>query len=109
MAPDNGIIGDSYGTDLPQADLPEQDLSEEKRKARFSKTAEFKKLKEQIESRIEFYQTYLPDGRPVATIDPKELGSMWVASNIIIAEFRAIIDEYERASEVIRNELSSPR
>lgn len=109
MEPNNGIIGDSFGTDLPQAVLPEQDLNEEKKKARFSKSAEFKRLKAQIEERIKFYQTYLPDGRPIGTMDPKELGTMWVASNLVIAEFKAIIDEYELAAEAVKDELSSPR
>lgn len=103
MGPQNGIIGDSYGTDLPSLQVDKDVLAEEKAKARFSKSKEFKRLKEQMEARIEFYQKALPDGRALTAVDTTERGNMWVIANAVIGEFNMLIADYENAAEVTKN------
>ena len=100
MNPQNGIIGDISATELPQAEIAEDLLIEEKKMARYSKSKEFKILKEYIEGRINFYQTCLPDGRPVGAVPKKELEGQWIIANTVIAEFQGILNDYERAAEV---------
>lgn len=95
-----GIIGDQFGTELPETVVPEQDLSIEKNAARFSKTKEFKALKKHLEERITFYQTYLPDGRSITGDVSVE---DWKVANSIIAEFKAVLDFYERSREVVED------
>lgn len=100
MASEFGIIGDDYGTSLPEMAVDKVEMMEEKKAARFSKTAEFKKLKEHLESRIEFYQQYLPDGRPVnSQAKPED----WIIANTVIGEFKAIINAYELARETLKD------
>lgn len=94
----NGIVGNNFGVEPPQAEIPKDDLTEEKKVARFSKTAEFQKLKSWAESRIEYYQKFLPDGREV---DTAPTGENWVVANTIIKEFRAMIDAYENVAKVV--------
>lgn len=96
----NGIVGQSFGVDVPQATLPDDKLTEEKKVARFSKTAEFKKLKEHMEGRIAYYQTHLPDGREIEK-DPSI--NDWVIANTIIREFKAVISAYEQVAKVVDN------
>lgn len=101
---EHGIIGDSYGTELPETQVPEQDLMNEKKMAKFSRTAEFAKLKEHLLSRIEHYKAFLPDGTHVAFSTEGELaalGQRWVIANAIIAEFQAVILAYENARQTI--------
>jgi hypothetical protein len=103
MGPQNGIIGDNYGIDLPSLQVDKDVLAEERAKARFSKSKEFKRLKDQMEARIEFYQRALPDGRPLTAVDAAERGNMWVIANAVIGEFNMLIADYENAAEVTKN------
>ena len=104
--PDNGIIGNQgFPTDLPQTQVPEADLSRERSMAKFSKTEEFKALKAAVESRIDFYQKYMPGtpDTPIAHVPNEERGYMWLASSIIIDEFRSILSAYEQAADAVKN------
>lgn len=101
MGPSNGIVGDSFGLDLPESVMDEQSLNEEKKMARYSKSKEFKRLKEYMEARINFYQKYLPDGRPVAATD-NVTAEDWRVANTVISEFKNVIDQYELAADVVK-------
>lgn len=99
-----GIIGDAYPTELPVTDVPTQDLTEEKKMAKFSKTAEFKRLKTHMEERIAYYQTFLPSGKSVLEAeDVTKLGQNWLVAQAIVTELQAIIDAYELANETVKN------
>lgn len=101
--PQNAIIGDdSFGTELPETQIDDKALTEEKKAARYSKSAEYKKLKQHFESRIEFYQTYLPGGKPVAAASKMEREEAWAIANLLIAEFNTVINFYETAKEVVK-------
>ncbi len=103
----HGIIGDNYGIDLPDVDIDKDELDEEKRMARFSKSKEFKKLKQIMQSRIDFYQKALPDGRPLTAAENMvERGQMWVVANVVIGEFNMILDAYENANEVVKEKVN---
>lgn len=99
--PQNGIMGDAHPTELPQAVQTDDQLKEERAMASFTKTEEFKRLKDHLEQRIAYYQQFLPDGTPVVGTDLKKAQEMWVPANIIIQEMRAILGSYELAKEVV--------
>ena len=101
MNPNNGLVGDASSVDLPQSTPDVNDLVEEKKMAKYSKTAEFKRIQEHFAERTKFYQQYMPDGRPVAAVPKKDLDGMWIAANVIIAEFSQVINMYENAREVV--------
>ena len=99
------MVGDdNFGTDLPETDKPADELAVEKNLARFSKTKEYKKLKEYIEARIEFFQTFLPDGREVRWQADDDMGVKWIVANNVINEFKAVLNSYEMAAEAVKNE-----
>lgn len=103
-----GIIGDMSAVDLPQAPkLEANELAVEKQMARFSKSKEFKALKEHLESRIEYYRHRLPGGtefnKLVEQQDMAEVGKNAVISSTIIQEFQMVIDSYERAAEAVKD------
>lgn len=100
---EHGIIGDDFGIDLPQSKVEQADLDEEKKMARFSKTDEFKRIKDYAESRILFYQSMLPDGRPLSSVDPEQMGANWTAANLVIGEFKQLLGAYENANEVVKD------
>lgn len=109
MGPSNGIMGnDSYPDEIaiPRTTVPELDLSEYERKVKYSKSAEFKMLKERLQARIEFLQVYLPGGQAVADVAPEVTGAMWIGADLVIREYRSIINEYESAAETIKHELA---
>lgn len=103
MGPQNGLVGDSFGIDLPEVQLEDKDLVVEKQMAKFSRTKEFARLKEILEARIAFYQGCLPDGRPLTDVDTAERQQQWVIANIVVGEFKNIISAYEQAAEVVKN------
>lgn len=106
--PQNGIIGDAMGTELPQAVLPEQDLAEERAMARFSKTREFKRLKTHLEERIKFFESQLPSALApeLSNKTNAQLGEDWRVANLVIAELKGIIDAYELAKDIVSGKQS---
>lgn len=105
MNPQNGIIGDVTSTELPQITEDPNFLSEERKMAKYSRSSEFKRIQEHCESRIAFYQNFLPDGRMVGEATPT--GEDWRVANRIIAEFNALLSSYENAKEATREVLPS--
>jgi hypothetical protein len=99
--PQHGIMGESFGIDLPETQVSSTELMEEKRLAKFSKSREFQTLKERMQLRIDFYKTQLPDGRPLTGVDATERATQWVIANCVIAEFNAVIEAYEQASVAV--------
>lgn len=101
--PQHGIMGDdNFGVDLPQMDVLDEQLADDQKKARFSKTAEFKELKDYVEGRVKFYQSVLPDGRPLTAVSKEDRDSMWIAANCIIGELNLIVDKYESAAQNVK-------
>jgi len=98
----NGIIGDITGVELPQMEVDEKELTEEKKMARYSKSAEYKRIEQWCRERIAFYQTHFPDGRLVG-VDKLPTPEEWAAANIIILELSTLLNGYEVASEVVEN------
>jgi hypothetical protein len=110
MGPQNGVVGDNdFGLDLPQSAPEQADISNEVAMAKFTRTAEFKRLKEHAISRIDFYQKYLPDGRPLTDIPEAERGYMWLAANVIIGELQMLFGSYEAAVEVVKKAQEDAR
>lgn len=105
MNPQNGIVGDQYGTELPEAQLQEEVLNEAKGRARFSKTKEYQELKTHLEQRIDFYKKAMPNGEAIihSKDSMEEIGKKWLVANTIVAELEAIIQAYEDAVETVKN------
>lgn len=76
-------------------------LVEEKKMAKYSRSAEFKRIQEHFNERIKFYQSKLPDGRDIG-VGQLPTPEEWVIANAIIAEFNLVIDMYERAAEAVK-------
>lgn len=101
MGPQNSIVGDSMGTDLPQMQVSEGTLVEEKKMARYSKTDEFKRIKEHFEAKSAYYQQFLPGNIPPETVAEEERGKYWAIANIVIKEFNEVINMFEIAKDVV--------
>ena len=101
MGPNNAIIGDAQMTELPQMVVDENELNEEKKMARYSKSSEYKRIKEHFEGRIKFYQNYLPDGREITDKNLTQIGESWVVANTVIRELQNVLDSYELAAEAV--------
>lgn len=110
--PSHVTMGDlDEPTRLPETEVNEQMLDEERKMAKYSKTAEYKRLENFMRDRIKFHQRYLPSGELVE-LDPKgnltlpvprqDLTAHWVAACIVIKEFENVLAEYERSREVVK-------
>lgn len=107
MASQNAIIGDNdYGTSLPETTIDTDSLAIEKKAAKFSRTAEYKRLKEHMDARVKFYQTFLPDGRAIITGSKDEQIAAWDRANCVIAEFTEIMNFYETAQEMVKEDAT---
>jgi len=105
----NGIMGEDPAYDLPEYQAENDEaLAEYAKKARFSRTTEFKELKTKLESRIEYYRQYQPgpQGSSINLNDMTndERGWRVLASSLIIEEFMAVIASYELAYETVKEE-----
>lgn len=101
----NAVMGDSepnFGMDIPVTQPDHSAIDAEKKMAKFSKTKEYKVLKDYMLSRIDFYQKYLPDGRALSDVSPENRDSMWIAANAIIGEFKSVIAAYEQAETTVK-------
>lgn len=108
MNPQNGILGDAMGIDLPQATPDENSLNEEKNKARYSKSKEFKQIRAYCQDRINFYQTKLPNGAEVG-LDVVPSTEDWRVANRVIGEFKALMNIYDTAREVVEEQVKNGR
>lgn len=107
MEPQNILMGDTnMGIDLPQATVNEDGLVEEKKMARYSKTAEFARIKEHCEERIAFYQSHLPNGMEIG-LDFIPSTEDWRVANRIIGEFRLLMNMYENAKDAVDASVSA--
>lgn len=100
----NGIIGDETGTGLPVAQIDEKELMIEKKMARYSKSSEYKRLKKHFEERIEYYQKFLPGNIAPELVSEEERGKYWAVANIVITELQTVLDSYENAAEIVKEE-----
>lgn len=101
MNPQHGIVGDEFGTDIPETQVPDRDLTDELKRAKFSRTKEFKEQREYLEQRVAFYQNSLPDGRIVG-VGQTPTGEDWLVANAIISEINAFLDRYVQAEEAVK-------
>lgn len=104
--PAYAVVGDQdLPTELPETRIPQEILVEEKKMAKYSRTAEFKRLKEYIEERIEFHQKFLPDGSTVyaTNLNNTDLAARWIGANIVIAELKSILSSYDQAAESVKS------
>lgn len=108
MQPDNIIMGDATGIDLPQVQVDEKSLNEVKNKARYSKTREFKEIKAYCQSRIEFYQQKLPNGQEVG-LEVVPSTEDWRVANRVIGEFKGLMNIYESAKDVLEDDKNAWR
>lgn len=100
--PQNVLMGDSQAIELPQAQINEEDIKEERRKAKYAKSKDYQELKGRADARKKFYQTYLPDGRPLTGKESlEELGKMWMVANAVIAEIDLVFTDYETIANVV--------
>ena len=96
----NAIMGDdNFGTDLPQSKIDESEMVEVHAMANYAKGKEFQRIKAFLETRMDYYTQFLPDGRDVRTLRPQEAMEMWPICNAIIGELKYILGTYEAAKE----------
>ncbi len=95
----NGIIGDQAfeSLEVPETQPDNQFLAEDKKMAKFTRTAEYKRQKRWAEDKIRFYQQYLPDGRDISSVPIAEIGTKWVQANEIIKTLNEFLNSYEGA------------
>lgn len=104
--PSNGLIGDAQPIQLPQMpeDQQQEALLELRKKAKYSRSKEFAELRENMEARIKFYQSFLPGGTPIVHIEEKERGKYWAVADLVIAELQQVIDGYQNAESLLKDE-----
>lgn len=102
---DNMMMGDmSQMTSLPEKPQEQQEaaVAEIKRKAKYSRSKEFQDLRLMMESRIEFYKQFLPDGTPIALGTESQVARNWPIANIVIAELSQVIEMYDNAETEVK-------
>lgn len=107
MNPQNSLIGDSMGTDLPQMQEDDTAKKELASKVKYSRTKEYKDLKAKADERIEFYKKFLPNGQLVGTASREEMARKWELANLLIAEFDQLFSEHENAEALFKEEFNA--
>lgn len=113
MGPQHAVVGDSAFFDMPQSRVASKDLSREAAMARFSKSAEFQTLKDNMEQRIEYYRRYQPGGSggdmALRDMPNDERGWRTLAADLVITEFQAVLTAYELAAEAVKDNATTRR
>ena len=99
----NGVLGDESSImELPQTEVDTQVMDELRKTAKFSKTREFQELKRYIQSKIVYYQSYLPGNVLPEHVPSDERGKYWAIASIVVKELQGIINIYEQAAEDLK-------
>ena len=96
----NGIP-DNF-TSLPEPVIDRQEVEEEQRSIKFLKSKEWDIIKKHWLDRMEFYQTWLPNGDGVSLnngLTLEELGKRWVIADVIVAEIKSFVGSFEIKGE----------
>lgn len=101
----NGLIDEMGGIDLPQKPVDETAIKELKSKAKYSQSKEFRELRAKADARVEFYQKFLPDGRPIGTANRADMERKWENANLIIAEINGLFDEFDNAEQILKEDF----
>ncbi len=104
MNPQSGLIGDSYGTELPQKAPDTSQIEDAKKKAKYSRSKEYAELRAKAQTRIEFYRHFLPNGQPIGSVSREELAGKWELANILIAEFEQLFAENDNAERLLKEQ-----
>jgi hypothetical protein len=100
----NAVTGDEFGMDVPETLVDTPQLDEEARKAKYSKTKEFKEIRKYWEDRREFFKTYTPSGAEIRFQIPNEdIAQQWVLANNMITEIDCFLSQYSNAADALRN------
>lgn len=100
--PQNGIVGNDYGIDIPETEYTDDQLVDVKKMAKFTRTAEYARQNAWAEAKIKFYQQYLPNGQDISTVAPETRDAYWVAANEIIKLLNEFLTSYESSAEEIK-------
>lgn len=107
----NAVVGDDSPVNIPVTVVKDEDLAEEKNRAKFTTTKEFQWLKEYMENRIKFFQSYLPDGTEVrfkqSGMTVEQLMVDWKVATNVIKEFEVILEHYRSAKEAVDARLEN--
>jgi hypothetical protein len=102
MDSNNAVIGDSGAVELPQTEVNDEAITELRKRARFSKTKEFKELRDALDERIVFYQTFLPNGNLTSQASKQQAAENWRLANIVISELQAVKNAYDGSIELLK-------
>lgn len=104
--PDNVILGDNTGVELPQKPEDTDAVNELRRKAKYSRSKEYAELRQKAQARIDFYQKFLPNGQPIGTANKGDMERKWELANLLIAEFEQLFGEHENAAQILKDEYN---
>lgn len=100
--PQNSILG---GFNMPtfESTAPEVDTSDQKLTAKFATTKGWKQQKEYLQSRIEHWQHFLPNGDSVSELSGVERATAWVIADNIIREINTWVLSVDGVEDAIRD------
>lgn len=91
--------------DFSETVMPEPtpiEYTDEQVLAQLAQTEGWKKVTDYVKSRVEFYQNYLPSGKPLAEATEQELIIGWKTAVNIIQEFDNLTGQVEAAKNAIK-------
>lgn len=106
MEPQNSLVSDFTGVELPEMPVDDSAKVELEKRKKYSKTKEYRELRAKAQERIEFYKHNLPAGYNDATAERK--AQMWGFANLMIAEFEQLFSEHENADELLKDLFPEP-
>lgn len=100
--PANAVLGDeNFGTDIPEMAVDTTQMEEERQMAQYAKSGEFQRIRDHFNQRIQFYQSFLPDGRSLTDGAAAVTAEEWKVANLVIGELKMIMAAYDSAQETV--------
>jgi hypothetical protein len=99
--PSNSVMGTSDSTifSIPE---PVIDTSDEKSTAKFARSKLWKQQKEYLQSRIDYWQHFLPSGEPINTLPQEQRETAWIIADNVIREINQWILGVEGIEDGVR-------
>lgn len=105
----NSPVDDFRVLEPPQEESPESKLTpEHKQLAKLGKSAEWKLIKDYLDTRVNLYKNTL-FGQDLSEMPAAEIGNRFLAAQTVVYEFEALIKEVEQTVQIVDDAIQAGR
>lgn len=118
VGPKNAVLGSQNMANNQQENITadsDESRAELRAAAEFSQTPQFEAIKKVIQTKVSYWQQFVPGGSgeilagdavDIKQLSNEERGWRWLAADCVIHELNGIVNAYEQAAELLKDEAT---